>query len=106
MGTSLPYAAIHQTGGIVQPRSGKFLAIPLTGPAQRAKSPRRFAGSLGFRPSKSRLGGVLVDKKGTAQYALVKSVAIPARPFLGLSQSAAAQIERIVIDALAGRVGV
>lgn len=83
VGTNHPGAGLHQFGGTVTPRGGKYLAIPLTRQAKRAGSPRRFPGKLSPRIGKR--GGVMVDGRGVAQFALVKSVAVPARPFLGLS---------------------
>ena len=74
------YAKIHEFGGVIVPRSSKYLAVPLTGAARSAGSPRSF-GDL--RPIIGRGGeGVLVDASGTAQYALKKRVVMPARPYL------------------------
>jgi phage gpG-like protein len=70
------YAAIHEYGGIITPKRAKNLAIPLTGTAKNARSPRNFAGELHVQ------GKALVDASGMAQYALVKSVTIPARPYV------------------------
>lgn len=79
------YARIHEVGGTIVPKNGKFLAIPLapalTGAGvSRYPSPRDVPG-LSFRGNPAR--GVLVDKAGTPWYALVKRVTIPARPYLG-----------------------
>jgi phage virion morphogenesis protein len=52
VGTAVPYAAIHQTGGVIKPKNGKALAFAYAG---------------GF--------------------AVVKSVTIPERPFLGIGQA-------------------
>jgi phage gpG-like protein len=73
---------LHQMGGTIVPRRAVYLAIPLTRAAQRAGSPRRFPGLLhaviGLR------GGVMLDEKGEAQYALTKGpIRIPARPMVG-----------------------
>lgn len=95
VGTNLGRAAIHQYGGTITPKKGKYLAIPLTKEAQRAGSPSNFAGDL--VPIFGAKGGVLIEKKAkgrgkkqrveeVAQFALVKSVVIPARPYLGFGQ--------------------
>ena len=82
IGTNLVYAAIHEFGGEIRARNSKFLAIPLTDEARATPggSPRNFPRDLSPRVNGER--GVLVDDGGTAQYALVKSVTIPARPYL------------------------
>lgn len=82
IGTNLVYAAIHEFGGEIRPRNGKFLSIPLTDEARGAPggSPRNFPRDLSPRVNGNK--GVLVDEGGVAQYALVTSVTIPARPYL------------------------
>lgn len=83
VGTSRPGANLHQNGGVVRPVRAKFLAIPLTREASRAGSPRRFPAPLHAVVASATGKGVLADARGRAQYALVKSVRVPARPFLG-----------------------
>lgn len=94
--STLPYAALHQFGGTVRAKRAKYLALPLTREAKRAGSPRRFKVPLKFRPFRRRgTGGVLYSGAGAAkadQYLLVREVEIPARPFLGASERAAADI--------------
>lgn len=97
VGSNSPYAGLHQSGGTVRPRSGKYLAIPLTREAKRAGSPRRMSG-LQFRPSKGGRAGVLVGVGGVAQYALVKSVTVPARPFVGVSAELAETLAGVAAD--------
>lgn len=73
------YAAIHEFGGTITPKSATYLAVPMSDTARATGSPRGMPG-LRFVPTAS--GGVLMDRAGTAHYALVKSVTIPARPYL------------------------
>lgn len=83
VGTDLEYAAIHEFGGTIKPKTAKYLSIPLTQDARRfAGGPRDFRGGLHVRMRKGADRGVLVDDQGTAQYALVKSVTITAQPYL------------------------
>lgn len=86
------YAAIHEFGGVIRPRNSKYLAIPLTPKAKKAGSPKNYPGDL----QPMRLAGLqdrlfLVDSKRmkrTARselslaYILVKSVQMPARPYV------------------------
>lgn len=82
VGTNLVYAAIHEYGGEIRARNGRFLAIPLTDEAKGVPggSPRNFPRDLSPIVHGDR--GVLRDDAGIAQYALVTHVAIPARPYL------------------------
>lgn len=94
-------AALHQFGGIVKPVRAKALAIPLTVEAKRAGSPRRFRGKLHREGPRDQPTGVLVETKGEkriAHYALVKSVKVPARPFLWLSDGFYEQAAKILAD--------
>lgn len=79
VGTDVEYAAMQEFGGTITPKNAKYLAIPLTKAAE-AVSPRSFPGKL--RPVMNGQSGVLVDDGGAAQYALKKSVTIPAHPYL------------------------
>jgi HK97 gp10 family phage protein len=80
VGTDVEYAAIQEFGGVITPVNGQYLAIPLTKAAEAAVSPRSFGGEL--RPVFRGLDGVLVDEAGEAQFALRRSVTIPAHPYL------------------------
>jgi phage gpG-like protein len=91
-GREVPYAAAHEWGATIRPRNGAFLRIPL-GPAKTAAGVDRFGGPLrttgagqfavvatgGGRAVLMRTKG---PGKGQAWYALVRSVTLPARPFL------------------------
>lgn len=91
-GKDVPYAAAHEWGTTIHAKNGGFLRIPL-GPAKTAAGVDRFGGPLRvtgagqFAVAMSSSGkGVLLKTtkpgKGQAWYALVRSVRIPARPFL------------------------
>jgi phage virion morphogenesis protein len=106
VGTNLRYAPLHQYGGVVRPKKGKFLAIPLTREAKRAGSPRNYRGRLAPRINKARQTGVLIDvASDVAQYALVKEVTVPARPFLGFSPGLIQRIEALLVDTATQAVG-
>lgn len=101
VGTNLGYAAIHQYGGTIVPRRGKFLAIPATVEAQRASSPLRFGGKLS--PRIGPRGGVLLSgvaggKGGVVQFYLAKMVRVAARPFVGVSRKLRDTLARIAGD--------
>ncbi len=82
------YARIHELGGIIRPKAGKYLAIPLDPaktPAGVAKGPPRAFVDLVFAQTR---GGqpLLVHKEtGAAWFLLRRQVKIPRRPFLGPS---------------------
>ena len=108
--STLPYAGLHQFGGTVRPSRAKYLAIPLTRAAKRAGSPRRFPRRLRFRPFRRRKsGGVMYEpgatgKAGTDHYLLLPEVTVPARPFLGASAAALADIDRLAAEWVAGQL--
>lgn len=84
-GADLPYAAIHEYGGVIRPVRRKWLAIPLpiaktAAGVSRYQTPRDVPG-LRFMLSK-RGNALLVDKTGVPWYVLRKSVTIPKRPYL------------------------
>ncbi len=93
IGTNAPQGHIHEHGGIILPRTAKYLAIPMHKSAE-GHSPRDFPDlfpirlkSGGFylarRPMfvsrrRANVGGVMVF-----MYALKKYVTMPSRPYLG-----------------------
>ena len=111
--SDLPYAAIHETGGVIKPNRAKALAVPLTRGARNAGSPRNM-GNLSFFPSFGGRSPLLVKiGKGVAvpQYALMKSVTIPARNYISFAMTSSADeineiIGRGVIDLFAGKSSV
>jgi HK97 gp10 family phage protein len=77
IGTNLEYAAIHEFGGTITPKSSKYLAIPV---GNYIGSPRNHA-DLKLR--KTGAGNlVMVDGNGAVQYVLKQSVTIQAKPYL------------------------
>lgn len=104
-GTNLEYAGTHQYGGVIVPTKAKALAIPLTIEAFRAGSPRKFPFPLFLwtRPGKAPFLAESKQKgrgkKGFTElifhYILLKSVKIPARPFMGFSDRLMKKIDDI-----------
>lgn len=94
VGTGVEYAPIHEYGGVIKPKNGKYLAIPI-GKTQTQSlvtkgkflSPRNIVG-LKFIKTKSGKAFLVrktgKGKKATTEflYALKESVRIPARPWL------------------------
>ena len=81
----LPYAAIHEYGGTIKPKSSKYLAIPLDAAKTPAGvprgAPRDFQDTFFF---KSKAGNLLIGQKGIGGgliplFVLKKSVEIPKR---------------------------
>lgn len=77
IGTNIEYAAIHEFGGVVRPKTAKYLAVPV---GHYKGSPRKHP-RLKLRKT---AGGtlVMVDGSGRVQYVLKKSVEVPAQPYL------------------------
>lgn len=73
VGSPLVYARIHQLGGTVKAKDGKALAFSVPG---------------GFRKA----------LPGGSEKAFLKSVTIPARPYLGLSASNIDEAEAVIAD--------
>jgi phage gpG-like protein len=112
IGTNKVYARIHQEGGVIRAKPGKALAIPVTQEAARAGSARRFMqkNPKAFIWRKKEHGereavnsgkpGYIVTPfrktKIKIHFLLRKSVTIPARPFMGWSTEARAEVARLV----------
>lgn len=94
---AVPYASIHELGGTIRPKRGRFLAIPM-GPALRGGKkdgnslwPRDIPG-LRFVPIKGGAQGLLVQRMAVGRsktktelvpwFHLVRSVRMPKRPYL------------------------
>jgi phage gpG-like protein len=95
---TVPYASIHENGGVIRPKRGRFLAIPM-GPALRGGKeggagmwPRDIPG-LKFVPIKGGAQGMLVQRMTSGKgkkareewvpwFHLVRSVTMPRRPYL------------------------
>jgi phage gpG-like protein len=86
-------ARLHNNGGVVRARNVEFLTIPLTAVAARViGGARNFPAPLHSQFRRNANRGVLADRKGTAHYALVKEVTIPARRFMGLGKRGDARV--------------
>lgn len=116
VGTNIAYARIHQFGGVVVPKKGKALAIPMTREAEKNGKPSNFPRPLRLVWEKGMDHGWLVEDKagkGKAgrgakaimQYLLVRKVTIPARPFLGVSKEDVETIRRQLLQLVERRLG-
>lgn len=108
IGSNKPYARVHQIGGTIRPKNGKFLAIPNPEYSEtKGKHMRtwlRETEGRGYKPYTvlGKKGGAVYDKRlRKAQaagedvkpyYFLVKQVKIPARPYIGFGPSHVAQL--------------
>lgn len=96
-----PGAKLMQTGGTITPKNAHALAIPVTAEARRYASPRDFPRTLFvLRKKGSGRPGVLAERVSggavAVHYVLVKSVTVPARPYLGLTPEAVDSIRAAV----------
>lgn len=108
----VPYAAIHETGGVIRPKRVKALAVPNRDYRPIIKNgspiaPREFDPGrtlLKFYPAKTqgRLRGYLVDKNtGQLAYTLVTSVTIKATNYISKAiEEAAPHMAEILGDAV------
>lgn len=109
-GGQVPYAGIHETGGVVVPVERKWLAIPLSiaktaAGVSRYQTPRDVPG-LHFVPGKRPDTAFLSKADGKPWFILKKRVVIPARPYLLPALEVAAEdlrvgLEKITRDTLA-----
>jgi phage gpG-like protein len=102
-GTNFEHGPIHQFGGVITPKVAKMLAIPATREAQRIGSPRNWPdGQLEFSFGKK--GGVAKNLRGEIQYYFARSVSIPKRPFLGVTEEKAGEYSDWVVTHAADEV--
>jgi phage virion morphogenesis protein len=94
VGTNAVYAAIHQFGGVIRAKKGPFLSIPVTPAARAAGSPTAMAGLRVWQTLKGQF--VLGDDKGVVHFLLRRQVTMPARPFLGSSESDKSELLNVV----------
>ena len=90
----MDYAGVHQEGATITPKAAKALAIPVTNEARRAGGPRSM--DLHLVWPKGKAAGTLRDDANKVHFVLVKSVTIPARPFLGWTDEMAADCGDVV----------
>lgn len=87
MGKRVPYADIHERGGVIRPKNAKYLTIPAKA-NQTATGQTRFTAPELFERFGSKMyfsGNALILKKGTkgtVMFYLKKKVKIPARRYL------------------------
>jgi phage gpG-like protein len=89
----VPYAAIHEYGGVIKPVNSENLAIPLPGNRRADGSPKvtlqQLFGSMKAQVFTTKNGVVMLSNgkksktaKLTPMYVFKKSVTIPARPYI------------------------
>ena len=101
VGTNVAYAAIHQFGGVIRAKRGPFLAIPITAAARSAGSPRNMTGLHVWQTLKGQF--VMGTDKGIVHFLLRRQVTMPARPFLGASDSDRAELLSVLQQHLEGK---
>jgi phage gpG-like protein len=92
-GGRLPYAEIHETGGVIRPKRGKHLTIPMAAALTAAGVPRFtarqvFSGQTPYDKGAvigKTVFGIMKGEKPTPLFSLVKSVTIPARRYMSRS---------------------
>lgn len=104
----LRYAKIHETGGTITPKRGKFLAIPV-GPALTGAGVARYVSprdvpDLVFISTRNGAAGVLVKKQGRkgnerlqVWFRLVRRVKIKPKGYMRRAQRAAVQAFPVVL---------
>lgn len=126
VGSSLVHSRLHNLGGVVRPVRAKWLAIPLVPPLSateaRVRRPRDFNGAFvlmkgpegpglyrkaggGARSSlRTRRTSYASGSRGIERiFAFVKSVKIPARPYLEWTNRAMTNISRLWVDEIRRR---
>lgn len=88
--SSAPYARIHETGGTIRPVRASALAIPLTGGARASGGPRSMAGL--FIPKGKAVLALSRGGRISPQFALARSVTLPARGYLTKAAKAASAV--------------
>lgn len=106
IGTNLDRAVLHQYGGMLRPKGGKALAIPLTREAVNAGRPGRMSNLVLVWPKGKAHGWLVEEKSGRGKnnrgaqtvmhWLLVPKATIPARPFLGWNPEMADECGNIV----------
>ena len=92
--SDLPYAFIHETGGVIRPKRAKALAVPLTPEARKAGSPRNMP-NLSFMPRGKR-APILYEGFKT-HFVLPKKVTIPRTGYITEAAEKAAPVMMDII---------
>lgn len=110
-GTQIPYALIHDRGGVITPKRAKALAIPNRDSDFFTGSNKDFPSPTKLTPDKYKLlwldkeTGTLKDDKGQVAYFLRRSVKMPARYYIRDAVKAAIpqiidRFEKLVEDSI------
>lgn len=75
IGTDVVYARIHEYGGTIVPKKGKYLTIPVSETAKALVSPRNYSGELAKI-------GMTLQADGVVHWVLATSVTISAQPYM------------------------
>ncbi len=100
VGTNLKYAKILHEGGIIKPVTAKYLAIPLT-PEAAVRRPRDWQGTF---IQKGVIFRTMDNGETEALYALKRQVAIPARPYMTITDDTWDRMRSLIIDFIAKQI--
>lgn len=107
VGTNLVYAGIHQNGGIIKPKNAKNLCIPATKQTSLMSATKGVRATLDFFKKKGKVwfaGKVILFQVGKNKpevlFYLKKSVEMPKRQFLYISEQDKRAITNIYKNAL------
>lgn len=90
------YAAIHQFGGTIVPKKGKFLRIPIGKGTRMSPEMAARAGVETTRGRKGKDGAIVHGKSKSEGGIFMKSVTIPKREYLGIGAKDREMIEETV----------
>jgi len=106
----LPYAEIHETGGVITPKHAKYLTIPLKAALTPAGVPKRGSARdwQNTCVGKSKAGDLIIFQKTGAKgsrliplYGLKKSVTIPAGHYMSITLK---EMEKYFVMAIRGSI--
>ena len=83
-GKYIPYSGVHETGKEMTPKKSQFLKIPFNPEWQMLKNRKMYPKKEDTYIQRSSAGNLIVFSRATREplFVLVKSVKIPARPFI------------------------
>lgn len=103
----LPYAEIHETGGVITPKHAKYLTIPLKAALTPTGAPKR-GGARDWQNTfvgKSKAGNLIIFQKSgrglIPLYVLKKSVTIPARKYMSVTLQ---EMQKYFVMAIRGSI--